>query len=57
MQHFIPDRIRLSPSLGIRVNILLPMLQIIVPQVIMSWRLDQQPVTLLGGGGSFVSGA
>lgn len=57
MQHFIPDRIRLSPSLGIRVNILLPMLQIIVPQVIMSWRLDQQPVTLLGGGGYFVSGA
>lgn len=57
MQHFIPDRIRLSPSLGIKVNILLPMLQITVPWVIMCWRLGQQPETQLEGGGSFVSGA
>lgn len=55
MQLFIPDRVRLSPSLGIRINILLPMLQITIPQVIMCWRLGQQPVTLLRGGGTFVS--
>lgn len=55
MQLFIPDRVRLSPSFGIRINFLLPMLQITVPQVIMCWRLGQQLGTLLGGCGTFVS--
>lgn len=55
MQLFISDRVRLSPSFGIRINFLLPMLQITVPQVIMCSRLGQQPGTLLGGCGTFVS--